>query len=41
MISFIKCVLSKYHLLFMKMALNAPTIRYVEFNLSFIIDMET
>jgi len=41
MISFIKCILSKYHPFCMKMALNAPTIRYVGFNLSLIIDMET
>jgi len=41
MISFIKCVLSKYHPLLMKMTLNAPTIRYVGSNLSLIINMET
>jgi hypothetical protein len=41
MISFIKCVLFKYHSFFMKMALNAPTIHYVRSNLFFIIDMET
>ncbi len=41
MINFIKCMLSKYHPFLMKMALNAPTIRYVGFNLSLIIDMET
>jgi hypothetical protein len=41
MISVIKCVLSEYCTLFMKMTLDVPTIHYAIFNLSLFTNMET
>jgi hypothetical protein len=41
MINPIKCVLSIYHTLLMKMALDAPTIPSGKSNLSLLIDVET
>ncbi len=41
MTSVIKCVLSKYCTLFMKMALDVPTIHYAIFNLFLFTNVET
>ncbi len=41
MISLVKCVLSKYCILFMKMALDAPIIPFAKSNLSLLIDLES
>jgi hypothetical protein len=41
MINPIKCVLSMYYILLMKMAPNAPTIPSAKSNLSLLIDVET
>jgi len=41
MINPIKCVLSMYCTLFMKMALDAPTIPFAKSNLSLLVDVET
>ncbi len=40
MINPIKCVLSIYCTLLMKMALDAPTIPFAKFNLSLLIDVK-
>jgi len=41
MINPIKCVLSMYNTIIMKMALDAPTIPFATSNLSLLIDVET
>jgi hypothetical protein len=41
MISLVKCVLSKYHTLLIKMALDAPTTPSIKSNLFLLIDVET
>jgi hypothetical protein len=41
MISLIKCVLSKYHTLFIKMTLYAPTQPFIKFKFFLLIDVET
>jgi len=40
-ISLVKCALFKYHILFMKMALNAPIIPFVNSNLSLLTNVDT
>jgi hypothetical protein len=41
MVNFVKCVLFKYRIFFIKMALDAPTIPSTKFNLSLLTNVET
>jgi hypothetical protein len=41
MISLVKCALFKYHVLLMKMALDAPIVPFVNSNLSLLTNVET
>ncbi len=41
MISLVKCALFKYHILLMKMALDAPIVPFVNSNLSLLTNVET